>query len=371
MDEFSRLGPGSIALFLPDTDGGGAQRTMINLAHAMSDDGLTVVLIVGRAGGAAEAWIPKSLSRLDLQRQRLRDMFFPLRRALLRLRPSIFMSTMLDANVLSWFAWRSLPKPRPALVLRETNSQRARTDLSPLRRRLAEFCYARAGAVVALSSGVGRELSEDCQLPENRLAVLPNPVTLDLGSANRPEEMPEGRVVVASGRLHPQKGFDLLIKAFSELPENDVSLAILGEGPEREALEGQIAESGLVDRVLMPGFVDNPNAWFSHATCFVLSSRWEGFGHVVVEAMAAGCPVLAVDCPHGPRDILTGPDDGILLPDNRPETLSQGMRSLLIDKQLQARLSEGGKKRAAAFSSKAVSHGYRTLFHSLDSAVPL
>src|SRR3990172_10535858 len=114
---------------------------------------------------------------------------------------------------------------------------------------------------------------------------------------------------------------------------------MVGEGRERARLERLAAGLGLAQRVRMPGAVDDPTLWFAHADLFVLSSRWEGFGHVIVEAMASGLPVLATDCPHGPRDIVTDGVDGVLVPSNDSLALAEGIARLVADREMRRRLA--------------------------------
>ena len=120
------------------------------------------------------------------------------------------------------------------------------------------------------------------------------------------------------GRLSPEKNHALLLHAFARLRagRSGVRLAILGEGSERAQLENLRDELGLADRVLLPGWVDNPHAWMARAALVALSSDWEGLPTVVIEALACGCPVVATDCCHGPREILDHGRYGRLVPVN-------------------------------------------------------
>src|SRR6201999_2607913 len=122
-------------------------------------------------------------------------------------------------------------------------------------------------------------------------------------------------IVLAGGRLHRQKGFDVLLRAFA-IARGQVAcrLVMLGEGADRTALMAQAEQSGLGYDIDMPGFCDNPFALMARAGAFVLSSRWEGFPNALVEAMACGAPVIATDCPSGPHEILQGGEIAPLVP---------------------------------------------------------
>jgi glycosyltransferase involved in cell wall biosynthesis len=252
--------------------------------------------------------------------------------------------------------------------VRETNSHRARGDIGFLRQRLTHFAYPRADAVVALSEGVRQELIEDYALPAASVVTIHNPVDIDAlaGEARNSSASPaakDGPWIMGVGRLIRQKGFDRLISAVARLKRPDVRLVLVGEGPDREKLTAQARDLGVA--LLMPGFVKKPMQWLAHADVFALSSRWEGFGHVIVEAMTAGAPVVAFDCPHGPRDIITHRVNGLLVPDGDEAGLTTAMAELLDDRDLARRLSGQAAKDCARFSSARIAEEYLKLFASL------
>ncbi|MCZ6872143.1 MAG: glycosyltransferase, partial [bacterium] len=140
-------------------------------------------------------------------------------------------------------------------------------------------------------------------------------------------------VLLAVGRLAKQKDFGTLLRAFARLRRSQPArLLILGEGPERPALETLVRELGLEQDVRLPGFVDNPYAYMARASAFVLSSLWEGLPTVLVEALFCGAPVVATDCPSGPREILRGGELGGLVPMRDPVALADSMQMALAGK---------------------------------------
>jgi glycosyltransferase involved in cell wall biosynthesis len=357
-----------VLFWLADLGGGGAQRTMLNLAAAMPAHGLKVDLIVGQSHGPARAWSDPSLVFHELASDRLSAMLPSLTRTIRDRAPDVVLSTMMDANVAAYVAAKWSGR-RPAVILRETNSHRARADLGYLRRRLARYVYRRADRLIALSEGVRNELIEDMALRPDRIVTVPNPVeTATLARAARearanvaPGILPAGRRhVVAVGRLHRQKGFDVLIEALAAQAP-DVDLTILGEGPERGALEVLARQRGVAGRVHMPGFVPDVPSILAWADLFVLSSRWEGFGHVIVEAMAAGIPVLATDCPYGPRDILRHGETGWLVPPEAADALAAAMSQLLGDPALLRRMAAAGAIAAERYESVRVAGEYASV----------
>jgi glycosyltransferase involved in cell wall biosynthesis len=359
-----------ILCFLPDLDGGGAQRTLINLAATFKRAGHEVILSAAQAEGPARAWIDPSVEMLALGSGQLRNALLPLARLLRARRPDVVLSSVIDANIVAAAARALAGMPRSKLVVRETNSQRARSDIGVLRKRLARRAYRSADAVVALSEGVRQELIEDFSLAPHKVVTIHNPVEFDalvaeVKAAPPPPIAKDGPWIMGVGRLLRQKGFDRLIRAVAALHRDDVRLVLVGEGPDRARLQSQADELGIGDRLILPGFVKQPMHWLAHADLFVLSSRWEGFGHVIVEAIAAGAPVIAFDCPHGPRDIIRNGENGMLVPDGDEAALTAAIAGLLDDRGRANALAAQAKADAARFSSATIAGQYLKLFASL------
>jgi glycosyltransferase involved in cell wall biosynthesis len=153
------------------------------------------------------------------------------------------------------------------------------------------------------------------------------------------------RTILAVGRLTKIKGFDVLLQAFAKLiqrRELDLHLLILGEGEERPRLEELAKRLGVSNRVFMPGFQENPYPYFVRAEVFVLSSRWEGLGMVLVEAMALGLPVIATDCPYGPRELTEEGQYGVLVPPNNATALAEAAYTLITSAERRATLGTAG-----------------------------
>lgn len=360
-----------VLFFLSDLDGGGAQRTIVNLVNAMNERGVDATLVVARSGGAAQHWLGKQVRFVDLKAGRTRRAVPGLRKELLRLRPDVLFATMVDANIVATLAALGLRK-RMQVILRETNSHRARGDICGLRRALIGWAYRRADAVVALSSGVREELLSDYRLDAGKVVTIGNPVDVQALAASslaaRHNTVPANgeSVVIAVGRLTRQKGFDLLIKAFAQL-KRPARLVILGEGPDRESLLALAEAEKVADRLLMPGFVSDPVTWLAHADVFVLSSRWEGFGHVIVEAMAAGVPVIATDCPYGPADIVANGQNGMLVNEGDPLAIAAAIDDLLGDGEKAARLKQAATVGIAKFGVAEIVNEYMDLFRRGNS----
>ncbi len=200
--------------------------------------------------------------------------------------------------------------------------------------------YRFADQVVVVSDFLIRDLSKIAFIPEQRIKRIYNPVITSAliekanQNANHPWLLEKTTpVLLAAGRLSSQKNFPLLLRGFAAAYKErpDMRLIILGEGPERQDLEKVASELGITDAISIPGFNENPYAFFSKADIFVLSSDFEGLPTVLIEALASGCSVVSTDCPSGPDEILEGGKYGILIPVGDVEALKSAILDVLSD----------------------------------------
>ena len=228
---------------------------------------------------------------------------------------------------------------------------------------------ARAAHFVGVSQGVSRGLAEVIKVPDERITTIYNPVvTPDLhAKATEQPDHPWFRddgapVILAVGKLERQKDYPTLIRAFARLAaQRPYRLVILGEGSKRKEIEGLVEESGLTDRVSLPGWVENPFAFMAQASLFVLSSRWEGLPTVLVEALACGCPCVSTDCPSGPTEILLNGEIGPLVPVADDAGLAETMERML-DRPPDRHVLQ---RRAADFSADRAVTAYENLLSEL------
>ena len=206
-------------------------------------------------------------------------------------------------------------------------------------RLLVPLLYRRADRVVGVSRGICHELRRT--VGGKAIDLIHNPVVPDavaaLAAAPVDHAWLQDRavpVVMGVGRLAPEKDFPGLVRAVAAVGrEGPLRLMILGEGPERGRIEATAREVGLAQRLALPGRVDNVFAYLSRAKLFALSSRFEGFGNALVEGMACGTPVVATDCPVGPREILDHGLFGRLVPCDYPPALARAIADCLADAQ--------------------------------------
>ena len=378
----------SVLLILPDLSGGGAERTSLNIREQLRREGrdLRLALLeergeyLGRVSrddyllppGGLMRWIARRCPPDSPQRALAQ---VPLLMGLLRREsPEVVMSSMADVTVPLAMAFALMPgrRRKTRWIAREGNHTRAVMEEAfpnPRQRRWVErlirWAYRSADACLAISQGVGRGLTEHYGVDPARIRIIGNPVDLAevRAGARAPLEvdLPE-RFVVGVGRLAYQKGFDLLIEALAKLDDATLELVLVGNGPEEPALRAQAEQLGLGARTRFTGFVHCPSAVMARAEAFCLPSRWEGFGHVVVEAMASGCPVLVADCDFGPGEIVSHGENGYVVPPHNADALAAALSEMLANPEKTRSLAEHAAHRANDFSAESIAGAYWRLF---------
>jgi glycosyltransferase involved in cell wall biosynthesis len=226
--------------------------------------------------------------------------------------------------------------------------------------------YRFSNGLIAVSEGVKQDMCSLSGMKPSKIRVIYNPaakgIEIDDSLRVDPAGLWKGHTgfkILSVGTLKTQKDHETLLRALALLPAAlDVRLVILGEGPLREDLTRLAEEIGVTDRVSMPGFVLDPYPWFSSADLFVLSSRWEGFGNVIVEALECGTPVVSTDCVSGPSEILDNGRYGELVPVQDPVRLARAIEVSLIKKHDRLTL----RHRAKEFSVENISKKYIDYF---------
>jgi len=234
---------------------------------------------------------------------------------------------------------------------------------------LVHYSIRRSSNIIVPSEGVKRDLIEHFGASELRTKVIYNGI--DLNSVrNSGKETIELKKdcpwILTSCRLSPQKDFLTLLKAFRIVRNSGrANLLIIGEGPQRKQILSWAKELLLHDDVVLLGFQGNPFKYVAKSDVFVLSSFVEGFGNVIVEAMALGVPVVSTDCPSGPGEIIEHGKNGFLVPVGDHRTMAQYILNILNDKGLRERLSDEGLKRAERFSALKMALEYENYLLSL------
>jgi glycosyltransferase involved in cell wall biosynthesis len=333
--------------------GGGAERVAVDLSAYWVNRGYRVSLVT-QAEAIADAYaLPQSVQRFALGTARPSEGFvrggcanlfrlWALRRLIRRQRPTLVLGMMTTASVLAVIAGLHMP----CRVIATEHTHPPSQKLSSSWQRLRRWAYPRAAAVVALTSGTAAWIEQ--YVPGSNVKVIPNAVRWPL-EIEEPIKLPPDRNgrhrLLAAGRLHPVKGFDLLIRAFQSIADlfPDWDLVILGEGDSREELESQVKAAGLSGRVSMPGRVGNIGQWYVQSDLYVLSSRTEGLSNTLLEAMATGLACVAFDCETGPREVVRHGIDGVLV---RPAGDDQALAAHLSDMMSHPKRREAYARRA-------------------------
>ena len=303
-----------LAIFIPSFRGGGAEKNAVLLANEIAKIGYKVDLIVTSSDGPFADDVNSNVNIVNFNCGRVLSALIPLSRYLRQRPPGTLLSFMKHANLISILA-KVLCDNKTRLVISEQNSPlRAgkwldRYVLAPV---ISPLLYPLANAIVCVSDGIRHDLSKTLKVSDEKLVTIHNPVDLENIEHQAREEVadvwfddPEIKTLTAAGRLVPQKDFHTLLRALSAIPKHlNWKLMVLGTGSLEQELKTLAAELELEENIKWLGFVQNPFKWMARSDLFVMSSEWEGFGNVLVEAMACGTQVISTNCPSGPSEIL-------------------------------------------------------------------
>lgn len=313
-----------VGFFISNLGGGGVQRVVLNLAAGLIAEGVEVDLVVGWPEGNNRQFIPLGVQLINLRKKNILACLPGLVHYLRRRMPGTLITAQTHVNIVG-IVGKFLYKKDIFLVVCEHNNMKEVVKANPrewFRPVLARWLYPKADVIVAVSNGVADGLIAMTGLPREKIKVVYNPVITDLIliKAKEPINHPwfqntDTKIIVSVGRLENQKDFATLIHALEVINGNlPIRLVILGEGSQRDHLQSIIDKLGLNEIVDMPGYVENPYPYLKQASVFVLSSKYEGFPGVLVEALACGVPVISTDCPSGPAEILEYGKYGKLVP---------------------------------------------------------
>lgn len=353
--------------------GGGAERVAVDMCEYWLGRGCRVTLVTQSTPETDAYAIPQGVDRRVLglageSHGKLGAMLTNTRRilrlrALIRkLKPQVMLGMMTTSSVLAVAAAQRLP----CRVIATEHTHPPSQSLPEIWQKMRRWAYPRADAVVALTSGTAQWL--ETHVPGSKVSVIPNAVRwpLEVGEPVCPPPPRDGRMrLLAVGRLHEHKGFDVLLRAFSHIAEffPTWDLVILGEGELRDALQQQIEALGLQERVSMPGRVGNLAHWYQESDLYVLSSRVEGLSNTLIEAMASGLPVVAFDCDTGPREIIRHDIDGVLVnPVEDDEALGAHLADLMGRPQRRAGLARRAIDARDRFSTARIMAMWNQLF---------
>ncbi len=359
--------------------GGGAERALVNILNHLDRSRFEPHLALFQKEGVFLDDLPGDLPIYEIQPEdhgflhRNRTRLRAIKRLSNCLHPDLIMSVQWQVNSVVLLTHALLDLNCPVVVNEQVALRRGSTAIWQRRLfwPLARRVYKLAAKVVTISQGIASELQEELSLPADHFRIINNPVSLT-EIREQPSQHPLDRPpdttprLIAVGRLEKQKNYPLLLRAINRVIEIEpVRLDILGEGSERPHLEALIQTMELEQQVHLLGFQPNPFSYMAEADIFVLSSDFEGFGNVIVEAMALGKPVIATDCPYGPAEILANGEHGMLVPPADEQALAEAILRLIRDPDARAKLSAKAEERAEDFSVHQIVPRYQRLFTEL------
>lgn len=375
-----------VIFFLPQLGGGGAEMNAVRLAGGLLRNGVQPLYVVCRGPGNYTEQLPDGVEVIVLPTGKFSSSTLRLLRSVKPLvdliesvKPDVICPVMpMPSLVVLHAVQRCIHRPKVALSIQSNLVPVVRRRLDVVQLLMTVMInriFPRADCVIALSRGVAGDVSNVVPKLKNRIEVvhnvgLPLQTQLDVLDQEPPSRAPGVQIrFLACGRLVEAKGYPILLEAFSKVSRKlNSELLILGDGHLRSELEALALKLGVGDRVSFLGFRKNPFVYMHEADIFVLSSLWEGFANVIVEAMSMGTPVVATDCPYGPGEIITNGENGLLVEKANAEALSEGMLKLASDDVLRKKLVQAGKLRSLDFSVDRISAHYAEIFRNLASA---
>jgi exopolysaccharide biosynthesis WecB/TagA/CpsF family protein len=368
----------SVAFFMHDLSGGGVERMRLSLIDALRKRNICTTLIVSNRRGSLSPLVPPDLPVVELRIGRTLSAVTKLIAFLKQARPDVLVSSLDHNNIVAMIACACSGVPTRLVICQHT-ALSAEHGMG-WKYRLVPWAYwllqGTADGIVAVSRGVADDLVATAGIARKRISTIYNPVIgadfdkRQEGSAPHPWLRHDTcyahmrPVFVFAGRLTAQKDPGTLLAALKLFMEHrPARLIVLGEGEQEGDLRRLARERNLDDAVHFAGFQANPLPWIRHADALVSSSRYEGLGNTIVEALACGTPVIATDCPHGPAEILLQGELGRLVPVGDAAALAKAMYDQLDSEVDRARL----KARAADFTAEACAEAHLALFRRIGA----
>jgi glycosyltransferase involved in cell wall biosynthesis len=363
-----------IALVMPTLEFGGVEQIMLRMAGSLLQKGVSVDLVVADASGPMSHQIPIGAQLTDLKARRVSRSLPNLIKYLRQARPDAIISAKDYQNIVLLWAVKLAHIPAKVIVTTRIdvsvdwrNSRGWKWWFIPL---LVKYCYAWADQVIAVSNGAAESLAKATGIPRRNIKTIYNAVVTQrlLELAEEPVDdawfVQGDPVVLGVGRLTEQKDFGTLIRAFYLVNKvRPARLVILGDGQERAKLEAIIQELDLKKEVAMPGFVENVYKYMKKSAIVALSSKFEGLGNVLIEALVLGIPVVSTDCPSGPSEILENGRWGSMVPIGNDKAMAKAILDILDHSPF---AKEALIRRGMEFSADRAAEAYLQLIKEED-----
>lgn len=320
----------SVIFILPDLETGGAERIITTIANHLSRDRFDPKILLLRKQGGYLQFLKKDVEIIDVNTERIRHSLKPILREIYKRKPDIVFSGFGEVNAYLSLFIKLFPKTK--FIARETNVVSEHVTRKEI--RFFYNFYNNYQRIIAQSDDMKKDLMKNFNVRPNKIIKINNPVDFDfidqkLAISQKPESFKYNyKNVVAIGNLSSRKGFDNLLKVFSRLKNENILLHILGDGKDKEILH-QMKEFLGLKHVFFHGRQENPYQFLKYADLFILSSRYEGFPNVLLEAGACGTYALANNCPGGINEIIQHQINGEVSDIDNHEDFSQKIMNIL------------------------------------------
>jgi len=361
-----------IAFFSYDMRVGGAEKMILTLLPWFINAGYSIDLVLVKKTGAFLTDIDPRVNLISLKKEHVGQSLFPLLKYFKKSKPDVFISNLTHLNIVTIIA-KFFSGTRSKIIITEhssiTTNNLQKGGKEGILVFLARFLYPLADKTVVVSEGAAQNLIEAIKINPNKVQSIYNPIDMDRIRILSGEKIDEFwlteksiPVLIAIGRLEQEKNFSFLLNVFQTLiKKRKARLLILGEGSEREALEKQIKVYGIQNEVKLPGIKTNPYPYISNADILVCTSKYEGFNITLAESLACGTPVISMNCPYGPAEILDNGTYGQLISPGDQDGMVNAIIAA-IDHPESLPSKEKLMERAKRFSAEKIFSEYQELF---------
>jgi glycosyltransferase involved in cell wall biosynthesis len=327
-----------LAIFLPSLDGGGAERVILALAERFVALGIRCDLVIAIEKGKLLNETPDGIRLISLNKEKTITSVFSLAKYIRTEQPDTILSAIFTANLCAILAAK-IARKGTRIVTSEVSptsfdmatSSRWTTTVN---KTAAKILYPFADNIIAVSKGIRSSILESKLARPSRVRVIYNPIISQECPQSNASDM-ANKTIVACGRLEAQKDYPTLLRSFRLVRnERNVKLLILGEGSLRSELEATVDKLGLSEDVIFTEFVPCPLQYMKNAAVFVHTAAYEGFGVVLLEALTAGCPIVATDSPGGVREVLANGKFGTLVPVGDNEAIAKAILDILDGRKI-------------------------------------
>ncbi len=352
-----------IMFIIASLNGGGAEKVLVNIVNNLSSYHYKITLVLFEKKGSFLDKIQNHIEIIDLKKKNRYSFFvliLKLSFCIRKTKPNTVISFMEYANYITIFS-KLLSLTNFKLILTThcyLSESFVSHRLNTLKKLLIKILYNYSDHIVVPSVGVMKDLTHNFNCAPSKVKVIHHP--LNFNEINVLKEEPLKRpgnktFILSIGRLSKEKGYDYLIKSYSKICHQiEEDLYILGKGPEETNLKNLTHDLKIDDRVYFLGFQSNPFKFIKNAKLFILSSIFESFAIVIIEALACSTPVISTDCPFGPGEIITNGKNGILIPIRDEKAIANSIFELIKNEAAMKELAMEGRKRAEDFSLEKI-----------------